>query len=290
MAATDHPLKRLVSLFINDFAAWLLHSPVHETQPLNVELTADILTTDQVFRVTLADGRDLVLHIEFQGRRSHPAMPWRMLEYMPRLAVTYRLPLWSVVFYVGTGAGVDDAGHHELQGPEAVAPLVWHYQVLHLWQMSAEDLLALDQPALLALVGQTRLDRPAVVLPAVVARLRQVPDPEARGRLLTVLLAILPQGEMITMVEKLLEDERLLLDTPYLRRLWEEGREEGQLAGRRRSIVDVLTLRFTPPETTIQQVEQFVETLTDEAALERLLATAVHSTSLAEFQAAMTQG
>ena len=88
MAATDHPLKRLVSLFIDDFAAWLLNCPVRETQPLNVELPADILATDQVFRVTLADGRDLVLHIEFQGRRSHPPIPWRMLEYMPRLAVT----------------------------------------------------------------------------------------------------------------------------------------------------------------------------------------------------------
>jgi hypothetical protein len=29
--------------------------------------------------VTLADGRDLVLHIEFQDCRSHPPMPWWML-------------------------------------------------------------------------------------------------------------------------------------------------------------------------------------------------------------------
>jgi hypothetical protein len=65
---------------------------------------------------------------------------------------------------------------------------VWHYQVVRLWQMSAEDLLALDQLALLALVGQTRLERPAVVLPAVVARLRQVADAEARARLWTALV------------------------------------------------------------------------------------------------------
>jgi hypothetical protein len=286
MAATDHPLKRLVSLFIDDFAAWLLNSPVREARPFNVELPADILTTDQVFRVTLGDGRDLVLHLEFQGRHSHLPMPWRMLEYMSRLAVTYRLPLWSVVFYVGAGAGVDDTGRHEIQGPAAMAPLVWHYQVVHHWQISAEDLVALDQPALLALVGQTRLDRPAAVLPAVVARLRQVPDAEARGRLMSVLLALLPQGEMVTMVEKLLQDEGLLLDTPYLRRFWEEGRQEG----RRRSIVDALTLRFAPPEAVIQQVAQYIETLTDEAALERLFAAAIRSASLAEFQSAMTQG
>ena len=87
------------------------------------------------------------------------------------------------------------------------------------------------------------------------------------------------------MVEKLLDDETLLLDTPYLRRI----REEGQLVARRRSIVDALTLRFTPPAATVQQVAQHVETLTDEAALERLFAAAIRSASLEEFQTAMTQ-
>ena len=76
----------------------------------------------------------------------------------------------------------------------------------------AEELLLLDQPALLVLVGQTCLDSPAVVLPAVLARLRQVPDSEARGRLLTALLALLPQEDIVTMMERLLEDETLLLD------------------------------------------------------------------------------
>jgi predicted transposase YdaD len=166
---------------------------------------------------------------------------------------------------------------------------VWHYQVVRLWQMAAEDLLALHQPALLALVGQTRLERPAVVLPAVVARLRQVPDAEARARLLTALLALIPQEEMITMVEKLLEDD-MLFDSPFLRRIREEGREEGLLAARRRSIVEALTLRFTLPAAIVQQVTQYVETLTDAAALEQLFTAAVRSASLAEFQAAMTQG
>jgi hypothetical protein len=63
------------------------------------------------------------------------------------------------------------------------------------------------------------LDRPAVALPAVVSRLRQVPDPEARGRLLTALLVLLPQEDIVARVERLLENETVLLDTPYLRRI-----------------------------------------------------------------------
>ena len=67
MADLDSPLKQLVSAFTTDFAAWLLHADVREAHPLNVELPGSMLTADQVFHVTLADGRALVLHIEFQG-------------------------------------------------------------------------------------------------------------------------------------------------------------------------------------------------------------------------------
>jgi predicted transposase YdaD len=80
MADTDSPLKQLVSAFISDFAAWLLQAEVREAHPLNVELPAETLAADQVFHVTLANGRTLVLHIEFQGRSSHQPMQWRMLE------------------------------------------------------------------------------------------------------------------------------------------------------------------------------------------------------------------
>ena len=65
MADTDSPLKQLVSAFITDFAAWLLQAEVHDAHPLNVELPTATLAADQVFQVTLADGRTLVLHIEF---------------------------------------------------------------------------------------------------------------------------------------------------------------------------------------------------------------------------------
>jgi hypothetical protein len=90
------------------------------------------------------------------------------------------------------------------------------------------------------------------------------------------------------MVERLLEDETLLLGAPYLRRIREQSREEGLLAARRRSIVDALTLRFALSAAVLQQVAQYVETLTDEAVIERLFAAAIRSASLAEFQAAVT--
>ena len=100
MADLDSPLKQLISAFIADFAAWLLHAEVREAHPVNVELPGGTLAADQVFLVTLADGRTHMLHIELQGRSSRPPMQWRMLEYMTRLASTHRLSVWSVVLYI----------------------------------------------------------------------------------------------------------------------------------------------------------------------------------------------
>jgi predicted transposase YdaD len=153
MADTDSPLKQLFSAFITDFAAWLLQADVRAAYPLNIELPAETLAAGQIFHVTLADGHVLVLHIEFQGRTSHQPMEWRMLEYMTRLVHTHRLDLWSVVFYVGRGAGAGDTGHYQVNGPDGTTTLAWRYGVVRLWQMHAEELLAVGRPALLALAN-----------------------------------------------------------------------------------------------------------------------------------------
>ena len=67
------------------------------------------------------------------------------------------------------------------------------------------------------------------------------------------------------------------------------GRVEGALAARRRSILDVLVVRFDPPASVYQQIERQLETITDAARLAQLLAAATRTESVAAFQAAMGQ-
>ncbi len=291
MAETDSPLKRLVSTFITDFATWLLQANVRQARSLNVELPATTLSADQVFHITLDSGQRLVLHIEFQGRRSRPPMSWRMLEYMTRLASTHRLPLHSVVLYVGGGAGADDTGKHQVEGVNDTTVMSWQYEVIRLWQMSAQDLLALGSPALLALVGQTRIEQPEVVFPEVITRLRSVPDTDTRGHLLTALLALIQEEEMVEMVERLLENDDLLMDTPFLRRIRaegrEEGREEGALAMRRRDILQALALRFGTQDTADHPVVESLQQITDKTLLDTLFAAAIQSADMAAFQQAL---
>jgi hypothetical protein len=113
MADTDSPLKRLLEIAAADIATWLIGQEVIETFAVNIELPADAMRVDQLFRAVLADGRVTMVHIEFQGRSSHRPMQWRMLEYMARIAISEPdLDLFSIVFYVGQGAGASDTGEH----------------------------------------------------------------------------------------------------------------------------------------------------------------------------------
>ena len=304
MAETDNPLKRLVETAISDFAAWLLGVEVQDAYAVNIELTSDLVRVDQLFRVTLQNGQTTLLHIEFQGRSTHRPMKWRMLEYMSRIAdAEPELALFSVVFYVGAGAGNTDTGEHKVNSPGDTASIHWKYRVVHVWKMQATELLKLQRPGLLPLLGQTKIDNPAVVIPQVIDTLTQLENEDLKRGLFTSLMTLVENEEIATMIEKLIEHEDLLMDTPFLRRLrqealekgLEEGRDEGMRVGlaqgallmRRQDILDALILRFDPAASIYRELEKMLADIDDEAELERLFAAAIRAANLADFQAAL---
>ena len=81
----------------------------------------------------------------------------------------------------------------------------------------------------MALLGQTPMAQPEAILPAVVTRIRSVADDALRGHILSALLALLPDEEMVSMVERLLEEDEWLLELPYLRRIRAEERRQGEV-------------------------------------------------------------
>jgi len=301
MAKTDNPLKRLFSDFSTDFAIWLLGEQVSSVRPTNIALLPgeEEIRADEVFDVTLTDGRILNLHIDFQGISSYRPMPWRVLDYISRIAETYRRDVCSVVIYVGEGAGSNDNGRHQVKCSDGKVVLSWRYRVIHLWKMKAERLLRLKRPALLALIGQTQINNPNKLLPKVVRRLRAVVDDEMRGRLFTALLALMNDKEMIDMIEKMIAKDNLLLDTPYIRRWREEGfkdgREDGRKEGlkeglviaRRRTLLEVLASRFEPSFPLYQEIEERLSTVSNEKNLKALLTTAIQSKDMMAFKSVM---
>ncbi|RRR73718.1 MAG: DUF4351 domain-containing protein, partial [Candidatus Viridilinea halotolerans] len=239
MAKTDHPLKRLVTLATEDVAAWLLNSPVRNvtTRPSNLVPPAQALDSDLVFFVTLNDGRDVILHLEFQGQGTDRPMPIRMLDYQTRLTATYpNMPVTSVVWYVG-GAGVGDTGEHQRINLAGHTYLAWHYHVIHLWQLDGEDLLALNRPALLALIGQTRLRDPKPMLTQAVRQIMERTSGERQEQLLAEFLLLCTDKELAAMAEQIIRYDRYgIPESPLISKWKEEGRVEGRVEGKAEGI------------------------------------------------------
>ncbi len=238
MGETDHPLKRLVLDNKEDFAAWLLGDDVQIVQVTSVggELTADPdpIDTDLLLLVTLKDGTQILLHIEFQAPGSRKPMPLRMLDYLSRIVQAYRgIRIESVVIYLAR-AGRNDTGRHAVYGlnrdGQQVVRLAWNYTVLHLWRPDAEVLLQSPRTALLSLIGQTRLRQPEQTLAQAIARIKTETSGELQYRLLEELLLLCSNEEIAAMAERLIERNRLP-ETPMMRKLREEGRSIGREEG-----------------------------------------------------------
>jgi len=283
MAATDNPLKRLVTTFIDDFATWLLKSDVDSVTSHNIELYAkpDPVRADEVFTVKLAGGRTVILHIEFQGRRTEIPMHLRELDSLSRLALKFQdMELYSVVFYVGKGAGQYDTGIHEITNPKGGIALSWQYKVIRLWKMKAEELVEMDKPTLLGLIGQTQMSEPETLLPKVVKIVKTLPKFEMQKRLFTEMLLLIEDEEVLKMLERLIENEDLLLNTPMMRRL----RKQGSLNKSHDDILKIVDLRFQPQSPLRQQFEQQLALIVNETMLDMLLMTTVQCQTIVEFQ------
>ena len=283
----------------------VLNTDVRSVKLLPSEHTAipDPIHSDLLFEVTLADGRTGLMPVEFQGRSSARPVRFRVLDYMTRITINEEPDiLHCVVVYVGKSSHATDSGTHQIDGLKDYPTFLWHYQVIHLWKMRAEELLRLERPALLPLVGQTQMEHPEIIIPAVVARLKAVTDPTYRNQLIAELLALMDDKEL-KMTEQILEKEDVVFDSPYLRRIrkeaeeeaqaaaqkeWyakgrEEGIEQGHILTLREYILDALIERFEPPVRHYRTIEQHLATINDVQTLRVLFTLVLRAATLEEF-------
>ena len=174
-------------------------------------------------------------------------------------------------------------------------------------------MLKLGEPAFLPLVGQTRLAEPERVLPEVLNRIRRVLDESERGRLLTALASLMNSEEALAMVEQMLDAaEESLLDTPYLRRIRQQGREEGWLEGLvrgkeegvaegiakgkeagvieglREAILEAITVRFDPAASEYRRVSRELARFNRREQLQSLLSVVLKAETMSDFAAHLT--
>ena len=238
---TGSPVKTLLRSYSRQTASWLLkvaESRIYSVEELSPEIHTQAVRADLLLKVEFDDGKLTLLHIEIQGKYSDVSMELRELGYTYHIAKREQLTtgdsFCSVVIYVGNGAGAKDNGEYLLSCPLGSETLRLHYHVIRLWEIEAETLLALDNAALLALIGQTKMNNPGELIPQVVKKIQAlVPKGKDQAQLLS-LFAVLAEGKEINeMIEAVLEKLDVdWLNTPFAQRILAIGKEEGKVEGK----------------------------------------------------------
>lgn len=287
---TDSTLKVALEAYPESFASWVLGKKVIHATLEDRELIEQprAYAVDSLLRVTLEDNSQHYLHLEFQGKRSHLPMPIRMLYYLALICQRHQrldLPLTMVVIYVGQGAGVHDTGRHVI-GQSEIAHI--DYRVIRLWEHKASEWLEHDDPILMSLLGQTKLENPEAELQQAFAKIRQLEDKEEQKRLVNIMALLLPREDLVQRMEVMAQDYGLLMDTPFVQKLRREGIEQGMQQGTeatlRKNTANILNLRFNPSPVTLQPIVEKLEQLHGDT-LERVFSQAVTTNTLAEFRA-----
>jgi predicted transposase YdaD len=100
------------------------------------------------------DGEDFLLHIEFQSSNDK-GMPERLLEYSFRAKMEYDKPICSCVIFLRKD-GIVPEPPLRWTWRKGKKILIFDYLCLKLWEMTREELLAFNQPALLPLALLTK--------------------------------------------------------------------------------------------------------------------------------------
>jgi predicted transposase YdaD len=147
----------------------------------------------------------------------------------------------------------------------------------------------------LTLIGQTRIEEPGRVLPQVLKIIGQTSDVKERSRLFAALTSLMRDEEILKMAEKLAEamDRGLMMDTPLLRRIREEGQVEGQAKGQAEglleAILDVIAARLDLSVPVYRGLERRLSTISDVERLRGLLQAAIQASDVADFERALDQ-
>jgi hypothetical protein len=178
----DQTMKSLVAASPQEMAEFILHQTesqmgfrfqeeIKTVNLLNTQFEGYEVDADGLLQITTTDEEEFLLHIEFQSSRDNN-MSDRQLEYSFRARKKYgEKPVISCVIYLRPDG--------KLQEP----PLCWKFRghkfmafdyiCIKLWELTREELLALNQPALLPLTLLTKGGASRTIVDEVYQGLRQ---------------------------------------------------------------------------------------------------------------------
>jgi hypothetical protein len=252
MATTfDATLKDMGRDSPEGFLAAFDRPPTGPVKLLNVDLSTVTTAADLI--VGLGEPLVEIIHIDFQSS----AAAWKhadVLVYNSLLFAHYHVPVHSIILLLRP-----EAAHANLSGAIRYAPrpgrgnMDFGYEVVPLWQQSAEELLAAD-PGVMPLAMLGRLPEGLSLEDGLTAIAQRVVDcilkeapPERAKKLLTDALLLTGLRVRRDVAKRIFRGVRLMHESDTYLMILEEGEEKAT----REIILIQGEDRFGPPDATV---------------------------------------
>lgn len=285
----DAALKDLIETYPAD---WLPLAGLKISAPIGVidaDVSAITAAADKV--LTIKENPSWLLHFELQSSREID-LAERLHWYNALLRHRHGRRVRTVLFLLRPAAdGPDLAGVFEQQFPGEPAHDVFRYQVVRVWQVPVQALLAggLGTLPLAPISAVAEADLPLVVR-QIDDRLQREASPEQAGVLTTAALVLtglrLPREQAIQLFRGV-RFMSVVKDSSVYEWFLEEGvskgMSQGMIQGTRKVILHLGQKRFGPPDagivaaldaiTDLSRLERMSERLLDAASWQEVLAT-----------------
>lgn len=279
----DATRKELVERYPGDWLAQLGLVPIGPVDLIDADLSTVTTQADKLIRVQ--DPEPWLLHLDLQASRD-PHVDRRSLKYNVLAHDRHEMPVESAIVLLRPQA---DASHlngvYAYRTRRGQGSVEFHYQVVRLWQMPVERVLA-GGVGTLPLAPLCDVSQEG--LPGVIQRMEEQIGREAApgeaATLWTSTYILMGLRYPPDVAAQLLRGVRDMRESSTYQAILEEGENQGVLKGERKALLVVGTRRFGPPDAqtwaaieaieSIARLEQMTARLLDVADWDELLATA----------------
>jgi predicted transposase YdaD len=324
VAAFDASGKRSFHLYARAWAEWILEQEGLEIEAeLSGEFQVIARTTDVLLQVRDKAGKRFLVLIELQTRYDS-YMPLRLAAYTALAREKYHQDVYVTALYLlppPEGVAIVEFHHSEFNGQVSHQD----FDVIRLWELDAEEALALNNPFLLPFVPLMEGGDTPETLRMAVARIRRESEPEELEILLGFFATLVMDADLVKQMTRwsmqIIREsplyQELMIDLDEARaqaraRGLEEGREQGLEEGREQGLEEgreqgleegreqgleegreaalqilrrFLAYRFQIAETHFDEPLQWLGL----AAIKRLSDAMIDAASLADFEAVLQQ-
>lgn len=243
---------------------------VEYLETLNVEVLRTPLRVDRVYLVR-QKGRKKIVHLEFESGPNND-MAARLLDYHAYLFRKYKLPVKSIIVYPFLTRMAESPLREEDEDGEIVT---FHFRVLPLWQLKAEQYLNLHAVAMFALLPTMEGANAPLLHKAIDEMVEYYKGNDTKLaqelRWMGIVLRrvnTIPREDKREIQERLNMWDDLFEKDPKMRKIRRESETKGLAEGLRIAVIAVIKVRF--PQLT-DLAEQKVNQISKPAKLNLLL-------------------